>query len=267
MIEPTPGRSAQQAWNEVSAEYNDGRQDVASSISYGPLCPSDHELQLLGDLTGLAVLDAGCGGGQNAIRFSLLGANVTALDFSQEQLAHARRTASAQDVKIKFLHTDVETLGGVPDDSVDLIFAANVLPYVERVDVAFASIRRALKPEGRFVVSLDHPLRTCFIDDESSGLTNYPERSYFSKEPRIWPFDGTGTVMRSFDRSTGEWVDRLRAAGIPLIRLLEPPVPQDVLDDLFPADGPLASLRNIPHTLILVAGAVGNETQRGSPSV
>jgi hypothetical protein len=101
---------------------------------------------------------------------------------------------------------------------------------------------------------MDHPFRTCFYDEDEEGLTNYAERSYFSPVPRNWLFDGTATVMRSYDRPVSEWVDMLRMEGLPLRRLLEPQAPESIVDELFPEDGPLASLRNVPHTLILAAG-------------
>ena len=55
--------------------------------------------KLLGEVRGLRVADLGCGTGRNAIALAEAGAEVTALDFSNEMLAQARqkpgRAASA----------------------------------------------------------------------------------------------------------------------------------------------------------------------------
>ena len=147
-------RDTQRAWNEVSAAFLEGRHTVGS-IDYGPLCSLEGELRLMdeavGEMRGLSVLDAGCGGGQNAVCFAQQGAHVTALDFSEPQLDHARTLAKDADVKIRFLLSDVESLAGVPNASQDLVFCANVLPYVTRVDHALKAFRRVLprqRPPG-----------------------------------------------------------------------------------------------------------------------
>ncbi len=110
-----------------------------------------------------------------------------------------------------------------------------------------------LRPAGRLVISLDHPFRGCFYDAENQELTSYPAQSYFDAAPRPWPFADTGATMRTLERPVSAWVDLLHEAGFAVQRLLEPPAPPDLLDELFPVDGALAGLRNIPHTLILVA--------------
>lgn len=248
------------SWNQVSAAFLEGRI-AEDSIDYGPLCPLEDELHVIrdavGDVDGLDVLDAGCGGGENAVRFAKLGADVIALDFSDRQLDHARQVAAEAGVDIRFIHSDVTTLKGVADASLDLVLSAHVLPYVREILPALDAFRRVLRPGGRLIASMDHPVRSCFMDEDTSQLTNYVERSYWSAEPRRWMFDGTTTTMQSYDRTVGQWADLLPRAGLRLLRLLEPQTPVDVLDQVFPEDGPLAGLRHIPHTLILVAGRDG----------
>lgn len=253
MSDVSYSRQLQQAWNRVSAAYLSDGPIEPHAISYGPLSPSDDELQLLENVRGHAVLDLGCGGGENTVRFAELGARVTALDFSQGQLDRAKRRARKLGAEIHFVLDNVETLSTIPDSSQDLVFCTHVFPYVEQIENALISCRRVLRPDGRIVMSMDHPFRTCFIDIDSSDLTNYPERSYFATKARTWPFAESGVMMKSFDRSIGEWIDLLSETGFRLVRLVEPRPPSQALDDFFPVDGPLAPLRNIPHTLILTA--------------
>ena len=54
--------------------------------------------ELLGDVHGLDILDLGCGTGRHSIRMAGGGARVTALDFSSEMLAQARKKIGASDV-------------------------------------------------------------------------------------------------------------------------------------------------------------------------
>jgi len=53
-------------------------------------------------------------------------------------------------------------------------------------------------------------------------------------------------------RPLSHWIDDLLQAGFRLEKLIEPPTPVAILDDLWPLDSPLAPIRNIPHTVILV---------------
>ena len=59
-----------------------------------------HVGELLGDVRGLAVLDVGCGTGRHALRLAVAGAQVQAVDFSEEMLARARAKPGADAVTL-----------------------------------------------------------------------------------------------------------------------------------------------------------------------
>lgn len=243
----------QQAWDRASAAYLELRAEHGSHISYGPFAPGEDELALLGPLDGLSVLDLGCGGGQNAVRFAQHGAAVIGLDFSPRQIDIARETARRHGVDAAFVLDRAETLSQVADASVDLVFSAGVFPYITDIGACLSHCRRVLRPAGRLVFSLDHPVRGCFYDAETQELTGYPDRSYFDARPRTWTLADSGAIMRTVERSVSAWVDLLLDAGFQVRRLLEPQAPLELLDELFPSDGALAALRNIPHTIIVAA--------------
>jgi len=243
------------AWEDASAAFNELRGDLGPHVSYGPFAPAEDELALLGPLSDLAVLDLGCGGGYNTVQFARRGAQVIALDFSARQIAAAQNAARAHGVQASFVLDRAETLSHILDASVDLVFSAGVLPYVAEIEACLAACQRVLRGPGRLVFSIDHPVRSCFYDCETQELTGYPERSYYESRPRSWLFANTHVLMRTFDRPLSLWVDLLIGAGFHVRRLVEPPVPPHWLDELFPADSALAALRNIPHTLIIVADA------------
>lgn len=62
---PYTGRVAnlKRSCNNIARHYGRRYQISTDAVHYGPLCPGDDKLHLLGDISGLCVLDLGCGGG------------------------------------------------------------------------------------------------------------------------------------------------------------------------------------------------------------
>jgi ubiquinone/menaquinone biosynthesis C-methylase UbiE len=127
-----------------------------------------------GDVSGLAVLDLGCGTGRHALCLAAAGATVTALDFSEGMLAEARAKAGA--TGIRFLAHDLHQPLPFPDGMFDLAVSGLVLEHLRDLEAFFREARRVLRGGGRAVVSAMHPamfLRGCqarFTDPDSGEI-------------------------------------------------------------------------------------------------
>jgi 2-polyprenyl-3-methyl-5-hydroxy-6-metoxy-1,4-benzoquinol methylase len=122
--------------------------------------PKEHALGLLGDVRGLRILDVGSGEGQDAVLLATLGAQVTALELSSEAVALARAYAEASGVadRITWVQSPVETFDAGAGQF-DVAWCAAFLHHVlADLSPVCASLKRALKPGGRFVAI--EPLRT-----------------------------------------------------------------------------------------------------------
>ena len=245
----------QKAWDLASTSYLAARGNDVTSVSYGNLAPSEAELQLLGEVRGKRILDIGCGGGQNAVACVLAGATVVGVDVSAVQLAAAQRLAAAYDVDVQWLHGDVATLDMPSTTSFDLVLAIQTLPYVADPAGVLRHSSRWLGSGGELILSLDHPLRACFFDEEVEEFAAYPVRSYFAEGWLHWRFDNE-LPMRSQQHALGAWLGWVAAAGLMIQRVVEAPAPEALCDELWPEDSPLAPLRNVPHTAIIVAQKV-----------
>lgn len=245
------------AWDRLSPIYQAHHEFSTEDVHYGPWAPLERDLQLLGDVGGMRILDLGCGGGQCSIAFARQGAIVTGVDLSEVQLAYARRLAAQENVAVRLVHASAEDLSALASDSYDLVFSVNTLTYVARAAACLAECNRVLMRGGRLVLSLDHPLRHSFLDaglaDLDDELSIVPVRSYYDEGWHRWRWPGSGIVLQSYHRTIGQWTDLLAAAGMQLLRIVEPLPPADLLDDAFPEDDAQAPLRLIPHTVIFMA--------------
>jgi 2-polyprenyl-3-methyl-5-hydroxy-6-metoxy-1,4-benzoquinol methylase len=124
---------------------------------YGPL-RRRFELTLaeLGDLTGKAVLDVGCGPGRYAVACAERGAEVVGVDISSAMLAlaeaHARDSGVAD--RCRFLELDFEAFDGGP---FDVALMLGVLEYLPDPGPCLARLH-ALTTE-KAIVSVPQPER------------------------------------------------------------------------------------------------------------
>jgi len=99
-------------------------------------------VKLLGPQPGETILDLGCGDGALTESLVAAGCRVVGVDSSAEQVAAARKRGI--DARVM----DAETL---PFDGVfDAVFSNAVLHWIRRAGAVLDSVRRALKPGGRF---------------------------------------------------------------------------------------------------------------------
>lgn len=110
--------------------------------------------------SGLRVLDIGCGGGLVCEPMARLGADMTGVDASAENIATAHAHARAQGLGIGYRHSSAEALaeeGG----SFDVILNLEVIEHAADKDVFLNACARLLKPGGLMVMaSLNRTLKS-----------------------------------------------------------------------------------------------------------
>lgn len=115
------------------------------------------------DLSGLTVVDLGCGAGTDCFLLShLVGpvGRVIGLDMTVEQLEVARRNAPVvagafgyESSNVDFRQDFIETAESVPDGSVDLIVSNCVINLSPAKRNVFRSVARMLRDGGEFYIS------------------------------------------------------------------------------------------------------------------
>ncbi len=134
------------AWAETIAA-----ETVAVEAAFEACTAPENRLILAraGDLAGRRVLDLGCGAGEAAVYFAKRGALVTAADSSLGMLEATRRVAGRHGVAVETVRADCGGRLPFPDESFDLVYAANLLHHVD-VGRTAAEASRILKPGGLF---------------------------------------------------------------------------------------------------------------------
>lgn len=238
-------------WDRWSAAYQAGATLPTDVATYGPDIATEREWRLLGDLKGKRVLELGCGGAQCAIAFAKQGAIAIGVDASAEQLAHARTLSIQEGVRVELRHGDLADLAFLRADTVDLVFSAYALGYVEDVGRVFRQVHRVLRVGAPLVFSLEHP--ASHMIDPAGGDALQVVRSYFDPSPVDWS-TGDGTELTSYPHTIADLVMALIRASYRVDAVIEPsPTPL----------GPRSqhwhdSMHYVPRTLIIRARKEGN---------
>ena len=106
----------------------------------------------LRSLSGLNILDIGCGGGILAEPLARLGAEVTGIDPVAAAIEAAKAHAAAANLKVNYRAATAEELAS-EGAMFDAVIASEVIEHVSNVGSFLETCRRLCKPNGAIIVS------------------------------------------------------------------------------------------------------------------
>ena len=213
-------------------------------------------LDVLGDVSGMTVLDLACGEGHFARGLAERTGGrvqVVGVDASENMLRIARdkiareKSAGFSDC-ISFRLADAAHMPEVADDTFDVVVCNMALMDIKDYAAAVAEVARVLRPGGAFVFSILHP---CFITPGSGWLRDDPDAlgpesktgwrvdNYHSRLVVVQPVKPgrMQSPTHCFHRTLEDYVRALREAGFVVTDLREPvPTPEQIAGD--PGFGP-----------------------------
>ncbi len=169
-------------WDKIAPRWKQLRDRDA----LWPQCPKRPELafsgkafdlikSFSGNLAGKRALVLGSGDNHAAFALAGLGASVTSTDISQSQLDVARERSLQLALSIEFVRADAADLGGLPNDSFDLVCSTNGLfVWIAEPPRVFASVRRVLKSGGHYIFYDVHPFQRPWADDFDKAVMGRP---------------------------------------------------------------------------------------------
>jgi SAM-dependent methyltransferase len=183
-------------------------------------------LRLAGDVSGRRILDAGCGSGPLTAALRDAGAVVTGFDASAAMVDLARqRLGEDADLHVADLAAPLP----FADADFDDVVASLVLHYLEDWAGPLAELRRVLKPGGRLLLSVNHPVifPVVYPDADCFAVTKYSE-DYLMDGQTVW--------LTFWHRPLHAVTDAFAAAGFRIVAVSEPSHSPDTPPELLPAD-------------------------------
>jgi ubiquinone/menaquinone biosynthesis C-methylase UbiE len=190
-------------------------------------CPEglrEADSRLLGPVAGRRVLEVGCGGASCARWLADQGAQVLGIDLSAGMLRHAMAAATRSGVRVPLVQADACALPFASEYFDVACSAFGAVPFVADSARLMREVYRVLRPGGRWVFSVTHPMRWIFLDDPGEpGLVAV--HSYFDRTPYVEQDESGALTYVEQHRTLGDRIRELVESGFVLRDLIEPEWP------------------------------------------
>ncbi len=175
--------------------------------------------ELVSEVRAMDICDLGCGDGGYGRWLIERGCHSYRGVDASERMVEAARTA-LEGTPARVTHERIEELT-LADESFDLVLSRMTFHWIEDLAPVFAQVCRALRPRGRLVFSVEHPVLTCCdaAREQGQGRTSWVVDDYFVPGPRVSHW--FGARVRKYHRSIEQYFQLLRNQGFDVEDLRE----------------------------------------------
>jgi ubiquinone/menaquinone biosynthesis C-methylase UbiE len=206
-------------WDGAAQWYDQNMGEMGDELNATIIRPLVFEM--LGDITGKSILDAGCGSGYVAAELARHAKTVVGTDFSQNFITLCKEKYNDRD-NLKFAVQDVERPFQCIDESFDVIICKMVLQYVQDTQPFASEAMRILKPGGELMVIVDHPFRAAYFNSKQNQGEAVHGTELFSSEPKMKTGLWGKTELTWYARTTSQYVESFVDKGLKLVEMREP---------------------------------------------
>jgi ubiquinone/menaquinone biosynthesis C-methylase UbiE len=212
-------------WEAGSDSYEEQHALALSgekAMAWGMWRIPEAELQVLGDVAGKDILELGCGAARWSIALAQCGARPVGLDFSAQQLKHARKLMEEAGVDFPLIEASAEDVP-LPDASFDIVFCDwGAMTFCDP-EKTVPEAARLLRPGGLFAFANGTPIHFICQDVKTDKLTERLVNDYFGMQRLEWEDEV------DFQLTYGEWLRLFRRNGFVVEDLIEPRPPEGVI--------------------------------------
>ncbi len=211
-------------WESSSDSYEQHHALALSgekAMAWGMWRIPEEELHVLGEVAGKDILELGCGAARWSIALAQGGARPVSLDFSLQQLQHARRLMEEAGVDFPLIEASAEDVP-LPDASFDIVFCDwGAMTFCDPQRTV-PEAARLLRRDGLFAFASATPIQFLCQDVKTDKLTDHLVNDYFGMRCLEWEDEV------DFQLTYGEWIRLFRRSGFVVEDLLEPQPPEGV---------------------------------------
>lgn len=200
------GAEVSTAYDRWSAQYDNDRNLTRDLDA--------HVLRQMPNLvlTGMRVLEFGCGTGKNTEYLAQHARELVAMDFSGGMLEVAQRRVPH--AHVRFVQHDVRTPWPIDDNTIDVVVGNLVLEHVEDLSVVYAQAARILRDGGQLYLCELHPYRQwrggqAHFTEQATGETIQISAHMHS----VGDYINSAIKQRFVLAELGEWLESDAPAG------------------------------------------------------
>ena len=205
-------------WTLVNAEFTDERAHrswAADEVTWGLFDVPERAVGVLGDVTGLDVIELGCGTAYLSAWLARQGARPVGVDLTPAQLETAWRCQQRFGLSFPLLEANAEHVP-LPDGGFDLAVSEYGASVWCDPELWVPEAARLLRPGGRLVFLTNSILVTLCVPDDDGFATGSLARAQRDVHRVQWSGGGI-----EFHPSHGEWIRLLRGSGFEVEALHE----------------------------------------------
>ncbi|YCI23066.1 class I SAM-dependent methyltransferase [Paenibacillus sp. Z3-2] len=211
---------------------------------------TEEKHQLFGDVSGLKMLEVGCGNGQSLqYHGDRKAGELWGMDISEKQIEKAAQHLTTCGLSATLICSPMEEECGIPKNYFDAVYSIYAIGWTTDLEGTFRQIASYLKKDGIFIFSWSHPIHRNVVEENNRFVFKkpYSDESWYAVSPDFCQ----GELVLA-DRQISTYVNALAKAGFVIEQMIEES-DEDIMQLHDHSDNLLKRAKMFPVTFVIKA--------------